>query len=54
MTGNLVLLDAGSISHQQALEKARVEYEKYKAQTKNELSQAEKHFIEHLEKSAKK
>ena len=54
MTGNFVLLDAGSISHQQALEKARVEYEKYKAQTKNELSQAEKNFIEYLEKSAKK
>lgn len=54
MTGNPVLLNAGTISHQQALEKANMEYEKYKAQTKNELSQAEKHFIEHLEKTTKK
>lgn len=54
MTGNMVLQHAGSISHQQALEKANMEYEKYKVQTKNELSQVEKHFIEHLEKTTKK
>jgi hypothetical protein len=53
MADKPLLQDAGSISHQQALEKATSEYEKYKTQTKNELSEAEKHFVEHLEKTAK-
>jgi hypothetical protein len=54
MTGNDILQHAGTVSHQQALEKANAEYEKYKAQTKNDLSLAEKHFIEQIENASNK
>jgi len=54
MTGNNILQNAGTISHQQALKKANAEYEKYKEQTKNELSEAEKHFVKQIENTAKK
>ena len=54
MTGNNILQNAGTISHQQALKKANAEYEKYKEQTKNELSEVEKHFIKQIETTAKK
>ena len=54
MTGNNILQNAGTVSHQQALKKANVEYEKYKEQTKNELSEAEKHFVKQIETTAKK
>jgi len=49
MTGNNILQNAGSVSHQQALKKANAEYKKFKEQTKNELSEAEKHFVKQLE-----
>lgn len=52
MTGNDILTNAGSISHQKALDKARNEYEKYREQTKNELSKAEKDFIKVIDKTA--
>jgi hypothetical protein len=54
MTGNDILSNAGTVSHQQALKKANTEYEKYKEQTKNELSAAEKHFVKHIESTARK
>ena len=54
ITGNDILKDAGKISHQQALNKAATEYEKYKERTKNELSEVEKHFINQIEGAAKK
>lgn len=54
MTGNDILQHAGTISHQQALKKANAEYEKYKEQTKNELTEAEKHFVKQIEGTAKK
>jgi len=54
MTGNDILQNAGTISHQQALNKANAEYERYKELTKNELSEAEKHFVKHIETTAKK
>jgi hypothetical protein len=54
ITGNDILKNAGKISHQQALNKAAAEYEKYKERTKNELSEVEKHFIKQLEGAAKK
>ncbi|MCC6760184.1 MAG: virulence RhuM family protein [Chitinophagaceae bacterium] len=54
MTGNDILQHAGTISHTQALKKANAEYEKYKEQTKNELSEAEKHFVAQIEKTAGK
>jgi hypothetical protein len=36
------------------LNKAKAEYEKYKEQTKNELSEGEKHFVKQIESTAKK
>ena len=54
MTGNDILQNAGSISHQQALKKAYAEYEKYKEQTKNELSEVEKQFVKQIDSTAKK
>ena len=54
LSGNNILDNAGTISHEQALHKAHLEYEKYKEQTKNELSEVEKHFIETIDKTAKK
>jgi hypothetical protein len=54
MTGNEILQHAGTISHEQALKKANTEYLKYKEQTKNELSETEKHFLNQIESSSKK
>jgi len=54
MTGSEILTNAGSISHQKALDKAHKEYEKYKEQTKNELSKAEKDFLKQIDSTAKK
>ena len=54
MTKKDILEHAGSISHQQALEKAHSEYEKYKELVKNEISEVEKHFVEQVSKTAKK
>ena len=53
MTGNDILTHAGSVSHQKALDKAHSEYEKFKEQQKNELSQVEKDFIKKIENKAK-
>jgi hypothetical protein len=53
MTGNDILQNAGTISHARALKKANTEYEKYKEQTKNELSEVEKHFVKQIENTAK-
>nr|WP_200912273.1 hypothetical protein [Pedobacter sp. Leaf216] len=54
MTGNDVLKNKGTVSHQQALKKANDEYEKYKEKTKNELSVVEKDFLKQIEVTAKK
>jgi hypothetical protein len=54
ITGNEILKHSGTISHQQAIEKANAEYEKYKEKTQNELSEAEKHFIASIENTSKK
>jgi len=54
MTGNNILENTGKISHQQALDKAHLEYEKYREQTKNELSKVERDFIKHIDSTAKK
>ena len=53
MTGKDILTNAGVVSHKQALQKANLEYEKYKEQTRNELTKVEKDFIEHIENTAK-
>ena len=54
MTGNEILNHSGTISHQQMLKKAQAEYDKYKALSESDLSEGEKHFVEHLEEEAKK
>lgn len=54
MTGNEILDHAGKISHQKMLDKARNEYEKYKTLTSSDLSEAEKHFVDYLEKETQK
>src|SRR3546814_3779444 len=53
MTGNEVLAHAGTISHEQAVEKAEAEYAKYKAKTANELSRADKDFVKFIDRTAK-
>jgi hypothetical protein len=53
MTGNDVLQHAGTVSHRQAIEKAAAEYEKYIVQTKDDLSEVEKHFVQQIETTAK-
>ncbi|WP_184550951.1 virulence RhuM family protein [Mucilaginibacter sp. FT3.2] len=54
MTGNEILQNAGTISHDQALKKAKTEFEKYKEQAKNNISEAEKHFLKQIDKSIKR
>jgi hypothetical protein len=54
MTGNPILTDAGKISHKQALEKAEKEYQMYKKQVDNELSNIEKDLIKQLDNTSKK
>jgi hypothetical protein len=54
MTGKEILNHSGSISHNQAIEKAKIEYDKYKETIKNELSNVEKDFINQLENTEKK
>lgn len=53
MTGNNILQHSGTISHQQALDKANIEYEKYKELHKNDLSRVETHFINQIEQTSK-
>ena len=54
MTGRDILSHSGKISHQQAIEKAKEEYEKYREQTKNQLSKVEKDFIKQIEEGENK
>jgi len=53
MTGKDTLKDAGKISHEQAMQKAHDEYEKYKDTTKGELSKVERDFVEYIDETAK-
>ena len=52
-TGGQILLDAGSVSHQQAMEKAEKEYRKYQVKTLSPVEQAYLDTIKQLEKEAK-
>lgn len=54
MTGKEILNHSGSISHEQAIEKARIEFEKYKEKSKEEISQVEKDFIKQITEVEKK
>jgi hypothetical protein len=51
MTGRDILMHSGKISHQQAIDKAKDEYEKFKEKTSKELSKVEKDFIQQIEAS---
>ncbi len=53
MTGKDILVHAGTISHEKAIQKVNEEYLSYKEKTKNELSKVEEDFIEHLDAAAK-
>jgi len=48
-----ILTHAGKISHEEAIQKAYAEYEKYREKTKDELSPVEKHFLEAIDNTAK-
>ena len=54
MTGYEILDHAGKISHNQAIEKAKKEYEAFKERTKNDLSLVEKDFIKTIDNTVKK
>lgn len=53
MTGNEVLQNAGTVSHEQALKKAKEEYEKYKELSKNKLTKGEEDFLKQIETTSK-
>lgn len=53
-TGEQLLTDAGNVSHQQALEKAKTEYKKYQVKTISPVEQAYLDSIKLLEKKANK
>lgn len=53
MTGNEVLDNAGTVSHQQMLKKAEQAYAAYKEQTQHELSRAEQDFVKFIDQTAK-
>lgn len=50
MTRREILTTKGSVSHQQAIEKAHAEYDKFKKKQDDVLSPVEKHFIESIDK----
>jgi hypothetical protein len=54
MTGREILQHNGTISHQQAIEKAKLAFEKHKEHYKNQLSQVEEDFIKEIESIEKK
>ena len=54
MSGQEILNHLGTISHDKAIEKAKLEFEKFKELTKNELSRVEKDFIIQIENTSKK
>ena len=54
MSGQEILSHSGKISHEEAIAKAMEEYEKYKEQNKNDLSNVEKEFIKQIEEAGKK
>ena len=53
MTDNEILNNVVTISHNQAKEKASIEYNKYKEKIKHELTTVEKHFIESIDNAEK-
>lgn len=53
MSDSEVLQNAGSISHEMAIEKAKTEYDIYRKHTSDELSQVEKDFLDSVKKTQK-
>ena len=53
LSGRELLTHAGTISHEQAIERAQIEYEKHRAFRINRLSPVEKHFEEAVKKLPK-
>jgi len=54
MTNKDILKHSGTISHQQAIEKAHGEYEIYKEKVKNRISKVEEDFIKQIENKTKR
>ena len=54
VTGENVLEDAGTVSHAQALEKAKTEYQKYQVQNLSPVEETYLQNIKQIEKTAKK
>ncbi len=54
MTNKDILQHSGSVSHQQAIERATSEYEIYKEKIKNRITQVEKDFVKQIEDTAKR
>ena len=54
MTGREILSHSGKITHQQAIERAKEEYEKYRQQVQNQLSKVEMDFIKQIESGENK
>ena len=54
MTGKEILSHSGTISHHQALEKAHLEFNKYKQKVLDNVSRVEKDFLMQIEKDVKK
>ena len=53
LTGKEILQHAGTVSHKDAIEKAHLEYEKYKKQIGNQVSKIELDFLKHIEIESK-
>ena len=53
-TGEALLENAGTVSHVQALEKAKQEYQKYQVQTLSPVEEAYLQTIKDVEKTARK
>jgi hypothetical protein len=53
MTGKNILENAGSISHDTAIQKAHDEYQKYKESQKNSLTRGEKDFLNYIDSATK-
>jgi hypothetical protein len=51
LSGREILEHAGSVSHEQALEKAHAEYEQYRLSQLNNITAVEKHFLEAIDEA---
>ena len=54
MTNKEILQHSGTVTHQEAIEKAHAEYEIYKEKMKNRITQVEKDFIRQIDDTTKR